>query len=229
MSHITCQHQDNTLGHAIKHPSKRNSHMTLFYYIRNFTFNLNRHIRHGRALTSIKLWSRVHKIPTGIRQKAECPGTPWTWSFGKLIRIEIHVLKLVGFRILATFWVILNECAWLQLLRDHCKAFIAYNHIRLFLCWSLFRKFLGAADHDHQSQDLLTLHHSWCRICSSGPITSWPFRVAWGHRCFRMMTFHRKETEHRELSQCFLSSRHINSYAVQSTWMTMWHWPQVRF
>ena len=45
---------------------------TLFYYIANFTLisvaisSTAEHWKH-------RIWSRVHKIPTGIRQKEECP------------------------------------------------------------------------------------------------------------------------------------------------------------
>ena len=96
MSQIACQRKDKTLD--IKHPSKRNRHTGAVLLHRELYFNLN---RHGRALTNIGFWSRVHKTPTGVRQKTECPETPQ--SFEKRIGIEIRVLKHVVFRISATF------------------------------------------------------------------------------------------------------------------------------
>ena len=85
MSHITCQDKDKTLGHSIKHRSKRKRNIDVVLLHPELCLNLNRHIRHGTTLTNIGLWSRVHKIPTGVRQKAECLWTPW--SFEKRIGI----------------------------------------------------------------------------------------------------------------------------------------------
>ena len=101
LSRFTCQHKDKTLGHSIKHLSKRNRSIDVVLLHSELYLNLNRHTRHGRVLTNIGLGSRVHKIPTGVRQKAECPGTPW--SFKKRIGIEIRVLENIGFRVSATF------------------------------------------------------------------------------------------------------------------------------
>ena len=108
MPDITCQHKDNTLGHSMKRPSKRNRHIYVVLLHRELYLHLNRQIRQGRALTGIGLWRRVHKIPTGVSQKAECLGKPW--SFVKRIGIEIRILKHVGFRISAPFEVVLTEC-----------------------------------------------------------------------------------------------------------------------
>ena len=102
MSQITCQHKDKTLGHSLKHPSKRSRHTYVVLLHRKLYLNLNRHIRHCRALTNIVLWSRVHKIATGVRQKAECLGKPW--SFEKTDREWKFVFwKQFGFIISATF------------------------------------------------------------------------------------------------------------------------------
>ena len=80
MSQVTCQGKDTTLGHSIKHPSKRNMHTVVILLHRELYLNLNRHIQHGRALTNTGLWSSIHKIPTGVRQKAECPGQPGSFE-----------------------------------------------------------------------------------------------------------------------------------------------------
>ena len=109
MSQITCQHEDETLDHSVKHPSQRNRHKDVVLLQRELQLDLNRHIRHGRALKNIGHWSRVHKIPTGVRQKAGCRGK--SWSFKKRIGNRIRVLKHVGFRISATSQVVLNQCA----------------------------------------------------------------------------------------------------------------------
>ena len=74
MSQIICQREGMTMGHSVKHPSKWNKHTDIVLLHRDFYLNLNRHIRHGRALTNIGFWSRGHKIPTGVGRKAECPG-----------------------------------------------------------------------------------------------------------------------------------------------------------
>ena len=71
MYQITCQRKDKTLSHSIKHLSKGNRHTDVVLLHRELYLNLNQHIRHGRKLENIGLWSRVHKIPTDVRQKAE--------------------------------------------------------------------------------------------------------------------------------------------------------------
>ena len=109
MSQITCQRKDKTLRHSIKHPSKRKRHTDIVLLQRELYLNLNRHIRHGRALKNIGLWSRVHKIPTSVRRKAECPGKHW--SLKKRIGSRNPCFEHVGFRISATFWVVLHQCA----------------------------------------------------------------------------------------------------------------------
>ena len=100
-SQIACQHKDKTLGHSIKHPLKRNRHTDVVLLHRELHVNLNRHIRHGSALKNVGLLSRVHKISTVVRQKAECPGKPW--SFEKQIGGRNSCFEHVGFRISATF------------------------------------------------------------------------------------------------------------------------------
>ena len=52
MSQITCQRKDRQLGRTIKHTSKRNRHRDVVLLHRELYLNLNRHIRHGRALAS---------------------------------------------------------------------------------------------------------------------------------------------------------------------------------
>ena len=100
MSQITIQGKDKRLGHSVTHPSKnRNKDVALLHH--KLYLNLNRHIRHGRALKNIGRWRRVHKLATGVRQKAECAGK--IWSFEKRIGTEIRVLKHVGFRMSVTF------------------------------------------------------------------------------------------------------------------------------
>ena len=76
MSQITSQRKDKTLGHSIKHPSERNRHTVIVLLHRELCLNLNRHIRHGRALTNTGLGSPIHKIPKGVRQQAESPEKP---------------------------------------------------------------------------------------------------------------------------------------------------------
>ena len=79
MSKITCQRKDKTLGHSIKHPSKRNRYMVVVLLHRELYLNLNR-IRHGRALANTGIQSRIHKIPAGVRQRTECPGKPCSFE-----------------------------------------------------------------------------------------------------------------------------------------------------
>ena len=55
MSQITNQRKDETLGYSIKHLSKRNRHTDVLLLHRELHLNLNRHIRHGRALKNIGL------------------------------------------------------------------------------------------------------------------------------------------------------------------------------
>ena len=111
MSQITCQRKDKTLRHSIKHPSKRKRHTDIVLLQRELYLNLNRHIRHGRVLKNIGLWSRVHKIPTSVRRKAECPGKHW--SLKKRIGSRNPCFEHTGFRISATFWIVLHQCALL--------------------------------------------------------------------------------------------------------------------
>ena len=80
MSQITCQCKDKLLSHFITHPSKRSRHKDVVLLHRELYLYLNRCILHGRALTNIGLWSRVHKIPAGVRQKAECTGKPCSFE-----------------------------------------------------------------------------------------------------------------------------------------------------
>ena len=109
MFQVTYQLKDKTLKHSTKHPSKGNRHTDVVVLHRELHFNLNRHIRHGRALKNIGLWSRVHKIQAGVRQKAECHWNPW--SFENRIGNKIRVLKHVRFRISAPSQVVLNHFA----------------------------------------------------------------------------------------------------------------------
>ena len=51
MPHIKWQREDKTLGQSIKHTLKRNRHVDVVLLHRELYLNLNRHIRHGRALT----------------------------------------------------------------------------------------------------------------------------------------------------------------------------------
>ena len=44
------------------------------------SLNFSRHIRHGRVLTDIGLWSRIHEIQIGVSRKAGCPWKPWTFQ-----------------------------------------------------------------------------------------------------------------------------------------------------
>ena len=64
------------LGHSTKYPSKRNRHTDVVLLHRELYLNMNRHIRQGRGLTNIGLWSRVPKISTSVKQKPECPEKP---------------------------------------------------------------------------------------------------------------------------------------------------------
>ena len=112
MSQIACQSKNKTLVHSIKHPSKKNGHTDVVLFHHELYLNLNSHIRHGRALKNIELWSRVHKIPTGVRQKTECPGKPQ--SFDERIGNRNSCFEYVGFRISASFYVVLNQCAAVQ-------------------------------------------------------------------------------------------------------------------
>ena len=113
MSQTTYLSKNKTLGHSIEHSSKRNRHTDVVLLHRKLHLNLNRHIRHGRASKNIGLWSRVHKVPTGVRQKVECPGKPW--PFENRIGNRNRVLKHVGFRISvtspATSQAVLNQCS----------------------------------------------------------------------------------------------------------------------
>ena len=80
MSQITCQCKEKLLSHFITHLSKRSRHKDVVLLHRELYLYLNRCILHGRALTNIGLWSRVHKIPAGVRQKAECTGKPCSFE-----------------------------------------------------------------------------------------------------------------------------------------------------
>ena len=111
VSQITYHRKDKTLDHSIKHTSKGIDIQTLSYYIANFTLiwiGISGTAEHWK---NIGLWSRVHKIPTGVSQKAECHGKPW--SFENRTGNRIGVLKHVGFRISATYQVVLNQCGGL--------------------------------------------------------------------------------------------------------------------
>ena len=57
--YMPAQRQDKC--HSIKHPSKMNRHIHSVLLHRELHLNLNRHVRHGRVLTNIGLWSRVHR------------------------------------------------------------------------------------------------------------------------------------------------------------------------
>ena len=80
MLQITCQRKHKILGHSIKHPSSGNRHKDVVLLHRELYLNLNRHIRHGRALKNIGFGNHEHKIPTGVRQNAERPGKSWSFE-----------------------------------------------------------------------------------------------------------------------------------------------------
>ena len=82
MSRIPCQRKYKKLGHSIKHPSKGNGHTDFVLLQRKLYLALNWHIRHGRALTNVGLWSHVNKIVTGVRQMAEYYWKPWSLKNG---------------------------------------------------------------------------------------------------------------------------------------------------
>ena len=101
MSQITCQCKEKTLGHSIKHPSKSNRNTDVVALHRELHLNLNRDIRHGRALKNVGLWSRAHKIPRGVRQKVEYPekGVRKRWNILSPLKngYIIRVLNMPGF------------------------------------------------------------------------------------------------------------------------------------
>ena len=60
--------------------SKKDWHMDIVLLHLELSLNFSRHIRHGRVLTNIGLWSRIHEIQIGVSRKAGCPWKPWTFQ-----------------------------------------------------------------------------------------------------------------------------------------------------
>ena len=60
--------------------SKKDWHMDVVLLHLELSLNFSRHIRHGRVLTNIGLWSRIHEIQIGVSRKAGCPWKPWTFQ-----------------------------------------------------------------------------------------------------------------------------------------------------
>ena len=60
--------------------SKKDWHMDIVLLHLELSLNFSRHIRHGRVLTNIGLWSRIHEIQIGVSWKAGCPWKPWTFQ-----------------------------------------------------------------------------------------------------------------------------------------------------
>ena len=60
--------------------SKKDWHMDIVLLHLELSLNFSRHIRHGRVLTDIGLWSRIHEMQIGLSRKAGCPWKPWTFQ-----------------------------------------------------------------------------------------------------------------------------------------------------
>ena len=60
--------------------SKKDWHMDIVLLHLELRLNFSRHIRHGRVLTNIGLWSRIHEIQIGVSRKAGCPWKAWTFQ-----------------------------------------------------------------------------------------------------------------------------------------------------
>ena len=76
---ITCQRTAKISGHpAIHTENDQHTGNTLLH--RELCLHLNRHIRHGRVLMNIRLWTRVHEIQIGVTQKEECFLKRWTFD-----------------------------------------------------------------------------------------------------------------------------------------------------
>ena len=60
--------------------SKKDWHMNIVLLHLELSLNFSRHIRHGRVLSNIGLWSRIHEIQIGVSRKAGCPWKPWTFQ-----------------------------------------------------------------------------------------------------------------------------------------------------
>ena len=60
--------------------SKKDWHMDIVLLHLELSLNFSRHIRHGRVLTNIGLWSRIHEIQIGVSRKAGCPWKAWTFQ-----------------------------------------------------------------------------------------------------------------------------------------------------
>ena len=60
--------------------SKKDWHMDIVLLHLELSLNFSQHIRHGRVLTNIGLWSRIHEIQIDVSRKAVCPWKPWTFE-----------------------------------------------------------------------------------------------------------------------------------------------------